>query len=104
MAYRKLVERLYREDANTVGKQNFISLYSGARKKALTRYNIESGSSATGLYPLNPQRVLSRTQKLLTKLRIPQPVETKVEPSVQSATLQIPMTSEAQVLLRSRIE
>jgi DDE superfamily endonuclease len=63
VAYRELVERLYRGGANTVGKQYFTSLYSTARNKAFTRCNIESSWSATGLYPLNPHKVLNYIQK-----------------------------------------
>jgi DDE superfamily endonuclease len=42
-AYREQVERLYREGANTVGKQHFTSLYSRARDQVFTSRNILSG-------------------------------------------------------------
>lgn len=39
-AYRDHAERLFRGDANTVGKEHFTSLYSAARGKAFTKRNI----------------------------------------------------------------
>jgi len=38
--YRNKADKLFQRDANTVGKQHFISLYSFARDKAFTKRNI----------------------------------------------------------------
>jgi len=103
-AYREQVERLYRGGANTVGKQHFTSLYSRARRQALTPRNIKSGWSKTGLYPFYPDRVLRDIQKLPAELYIPTVDEVKVECCPQGGILQTPITSEALALLQSRIE
>jgi hypothetical protein len=62
-AYREQVERLERGGVNTIGKQHFTSLFSPARKKAMTAKNIKAGFAATGLFPFNPDRVLSSMPK-----------------------------------------
>ena len=51
-----------------VSKDNFVVLYKEARK-ALSYTNTHSGFAASGLVPLNPQRVLDKlTVKLCTQL------------------------------------
>ena len=62
-AYRDQVERLNRGGIDTVGKEDFTSLYDPARTKAFTRRNITAAWSASGLFPFNPQRVLRDTPK-----------------------------------------
>jgi hypothetical protein len=61
--YRDEAERLFQGGANTVGKQDFTSLYSPAREKAFTKRNITAAWAAYGLFPLNPDRVLRVTLK-----------------------------------------
>jgi hypothetical protein len=48
-AYREQVERVEREDVNTIGKAHFTSLYSPARYKAFTVKNIKAGSACKWL-------------------------------------------------------
>ena len=40
-------------------KQRFITTYKDARNKCLNSSNIEAGFEATGLWPLQPSRVLN---------------------------------------------
>jgi hypothetical protein len=70
-AYRDQVERLFRGGVNTVGKEHFNLLYSPARDKAFTKRNILAAWAASGLFPLNPDRVLRRTPKPPAQLAIP---------------------------------
>jgi hypothetical protein len=57
-AYRNQVDRLSRGGVYTVGKEDFTSLYSPARVKAITKRNITQAWAAAGLFPFNPDRVL----------------------------------------------
>jgi hypothetical protein len=57
-AYRDQVDRLSRGGVYTVGKEDFTSLYSPARVKAITKRNITQAWAAAGLFPFNPDRVL----------------------------------------------
>jgi hypothetical protein len=65
-AYRDQVERLERGGVGTIGKEHFTSLYSSARKCALTSRNIRAGWSKAGLFPFNATKVIQD---------IPQPPE-----------------------------
>ena len=62
-AYREQVERLERGCVGTIGKEHFISLYCPAREKALNPRTIRSGWTETGLFPFNPDKVLSDLPK-----------------------------------------
>ena len=53
-----------------IDKPIFLELYQKARLAALSSRNIRSGFAATGLVPLNPDRVLS---KLQIHIRTPSP-------------------------------
>ncbi|KAF2718868.1 hypothetical protein K431DRAFT_123497 [Polychaeton citri CBS 116435] len=57
-AYREDVERIARGDIDTISKQNFTSLYSPARDRAMTKRNNLAGWSESRLFPFNPDRVL----------------------------------------------
>jgi hypothetical protein len=70
-AYRDKVERLFRGGVNTVGKEHFTLLYSPTRHKAFSKRNITSAWAATGLFPLNRDRVLRRTPKPPVQLITP---------------------------------
>ena len=48
-----------------ISKDNFVVLYKEARK-ALSYTNTHSGFAASGLVPLNPQRVLDKLTVKLT--------------------------------------
>jgi hypothetical protein len=93
---------LYQGGSNIVSKQHFTSLYSRARKQAITSQNIRSGWLKTGLYPFNPDKVLKDIQKLLAELCIPK--DTKVETYLQVEVLRTPVTSEALTILWKQIE
>ncbi|KAF2691669.1 hypothetical protein K458DRAFT_381512 [Lentithecium fluviatile CBS 122367] len=70
--YREQVERLERGGVNTIGKEHFTYLYSPARGKALTPKNIKAGFAATGLFPINPERVLRTMPKPPAELTVSQ--------------------------------
>jgi len=78
-AYRGEAERLLRGGANTVGKQHFTSLYSPARIKAFTKKKIMAAWAACGLFPFNPDRVLSVTPKPPAQLDARSADETMVD-------------------------
>lgn len=92
---------MYREGANTAGKQRFTSLYSRARKSAFTERNIRSGWAKTELLPFDPNRVLRGVQRPPAELAIPPSSDIKVALPAQDAVLQTPVTSEALTLLRN---
>ena len=56
--YREKIERLKREDVNTIEKEHFISLYSRARKTTFTFKNIKIDFAACELMSFNSNRVL----------------------------------------------
>ena len=51
---------------HSVGKEDFIHIYSAVYQQALSSSNIQSGFEATGLVPLSSERVLSKIQKTPT--------------------------------------
>ncbi|CBY01013.1 hypothetical protein LEMA_P021430.1 [Plenodomus lingam JN3] len=57
-AYQDKVELLYRGGLTTINKEHFTTIYSPARKRAMTKKNILAGWAKTGLFPFNPPRVL----------------------------------------------
>lgn len=67
-AYRDQVERLDRGCVGTIGKEHFTYLYSPARIQALTSRNIRAGWAKAGLFPSNPDKVLSDIPKPPTEL------------------------------------
>ncbi|KFY05438.1 hypothetical protein V491_09129 [Pseudogymnoascus sp. VKM F-3775] len=88
-AYRDEAERLYRV-TNAIGKEHFTSLYSPARDKAFTKRNITAAWAASGLFPLNPDRVLKTMLKPLAQITIPHAAE--VGSCVQDELLNSPVT------------
>ena len=58
-AYRNQVERLERVFIGIIGKEHFTYLYCPARMEALTFRNIRAGWTKAGLFPFNPEKVLS---------------------------------------------
>jgi hypothetical protein len=91
-AYREQVERLERGGVNTIGKEHFTCLYSPAREKAFTPKNIKAGFAASGLYPLNPDRVLKDMPKPPAELTIPKAHEVRVASCKQDIIPQTPVT------------
>jgi hypothetical protein len=90
-AYRDEVDRLGRGGVDTIGKEHFTSLYSPARGRAFTKRNITSAWAATGLVPLNPDRVLKSIPKPLVQLAIPE-VARETGASVQVVVAQTAAT------------
>ena len=91
-AYRNQVERLERGGVNTIGKEHFTSLYSPARKRALTEKNIRAGWAKSGLFPFNPDRVLRDTPKPVAALTVPKACEVDAGPCPQGEVVQTPVT------------
>jgi len=80
--YRDEVERLERGGVNTIGKEP-------ARERAFTPKNIKAGFAASGLFPLNPDRVLRDMPNPPAELTIPKADEVRVVSCPQDA---IPLT------------
>ena len=74
-AYRDEVERLFRGGENTVSKEHFTLLYSPARDRAFSKRNITSAWAATGLFPLDRDRVQRHTPKPLAQVTMPDRME-----------------------------
>lgn len=104
-AYRNQVERLSQGGVDTVGKEDFTSLYSPARKVAITKRNIKAAWAATGLFPLNPERVLRATPKPAATLTTPQPNEVAGSCLHEEMETPVtPITAEAFTSLHNLIE
>jgi len=88
-AYREQVERLERGCVGTIGKEHFTYLYSPARTKAFTPRNIRAGWSKAGLYPFNPDKVLSEVPKPLRELTAP---ESNVTEAPSNTLNEVPIT------------
>lgn len=69
--YRDQVERLERGCVGTIRKEHFTSLYSPARKIAITDRKIRPGWAKAGLFPFNPDKVLSDIPKPTIALTAP---------------------------------
>jgi hypothetical protein len=89
-ASRDQVEVLYRGGVDTVRKEHFTSLYSPARKIALTPRNIKAAWVASGLFPFNPDRALRNTPKPIS-LILPNAYNLEVEACSQGEVLQTPL-------------
>ena len=96
-AYREQVDLLHRGGAGMVGKQHFTLLYSRARDNALTKRNALAAWEGSGLWPLNPERVLPRIQK-------PEIVSKHVAVPPASEPQRTPATAEGFIALRRLIE
>jgi hypothetical protein len=69
-SYGRQIENRMRVGLNHIDKPDFLQAYYETRKEALIMSHIQSGFSATGLVPYNPDRVL---EKLHVTLRTPTP-------------------------------
>jgi hypothetical protein len=69
-AYGRRVENYMRVGLNHIDKPDFITTYYETRQETIVTSNIQSGFTATGLVPHNPDRVL---EKLHVTLRTPTP-------------------------------
>ncbi|XP_077660561.1 uncharacterized protein AFUA_3G10430 [Aspergillus fumigatus Af293] len=70
-AYGRLIEDKMRLGFNHIDKFDFLEAYPQARTAIFSADNIKSGFSATGLIPLNPDRVLSQLNIQLRTLTPP---------------------------------
>lgn len=75
-----------------VGKEDFTSMYSAAREKALTKRNITAAWAACGLFPFNLERVLRHTPKPLAQLTFPKADEVRGGFCPQDEVVQTPVT------------
>ena len=91
-AYRDQVERLERGCVGAIGKEHFTYLYSPARNQALTSRNIRAGWVKAGLFPFNPDKVLSDIPKPLAELTAPKTNEVKIGSCTQDQVPQTPAT------------
>jgi hypothetical protein len=86
-AYSAAVMRSIQNGIHHINKENFLDLYKESRKALLSK-NICSGFEASGLVPLNPQRVLDKlTIKNIT------PPTTAHGPSDGSWVAKTPLTT-----------
>ena len=90
--YRDEVDRLEQGGVNTIGKEHFTSLYSLARKRAFTLKNIKAGFAASGLFPLNLDRVLRSMPAPVAEPAVPRVDEVRVGPCRQEIEPQTPVT------------
>ncbi|USP73004.1 uncharacterized protein yc1106_00278 [Curvularia clavata] len=88
-AYREQVERLERGGVNAIGKEHFTYLYKPARERAFTAKNIKAGFAASGLFPLNPDRVLRTVPKPPVEVA---PAVTNEASYQEDGVLQTPIT------------
>ncbi|KAF2004692.1 hypothetical protein P154DRAFT_36465, partial [Amniculicola lignicola CBS 123094] len=91
--------------ANTVSKDHFTPLYSPARQRAFTKKNITAAWAGSGLFLLNPDRVLRGIPKPPAEINVPR--ANKVELCPQDEVPQTPVTpvtAEALTLLHNLIK
>lgn len=69
-AYGRQIEKKMRAGISHIAKEDFFPAFFTAFQEAMTEKNIQGGFRGTGLYPHNPEAVLS---KLDIKLRTPTP-------------------------------
>jgi hypothetical protein len=91
-AYRDQVKRLERGCVGTIGKEHFTYLYSPARDQAFTSRNIRAGWAKAGLFPFNPDKVLSDIPKPLSDATAPSTNEVSVGACTYDQLPQTPMT------------
>ncbi len=103
-SYRDQVERIKRGGVGTIGKQHFPYLYSLAKERAFTKRNILAGWRASGLYPFNPDKVLTEIPKPINKSTSPTLKTCEIDVHPQGELLQTPVTSEALTSLHNLIK
>jgi hypothetical protein len=103
-AYREQLERLERGCVETIGKKHFTYLYRPARYQALTSRNIRAGWAKAGLFPFNPDKVLSDIPRPAT-LTAPTANEVASErPDQVPQTPMTPVSAEAVTSLHNLIK
>jgi hypothetical protein len=78
-----------------ISKEHFTSLYSPVRERAFTPKNIKAGFAISGLFPLNPDRVIRSIPAPPAELAIPRALvadEVKVGSCRQDVEPQTPVT------------
>lgn len=103
-AYRNEVDQLERGGVGMIGKQHFTYLYSPTRERALTKRNILAGWRASGLYPFNPDRVLTAIPKPVPEPSVPILETCEINHDPQGEVLQTPVTTEALISLHDLIK
>ncbi|KAM5529722.1 transposase [Fusarium oxysporum f. sp. phaseoli] len=77
-AYGREIEHLIRCSITHISKTEFFPAFYAAFQATITEKNIKGGFKGAGLFPFNPESVIS---KLDVQLRTPTPVEEVAEPS-----------------------
>jgi len=103
-AYREQVERMDRRGVGTISKQHFTYLYKPAREAALTKRNILSAWRGSGLFPFNPERVLTDTPKPPAKLTIPRAESVESQQYESMPTPATPVSAESLASLLNMIK
>jgi len=82
----------------------FTYLYSPARDRALTSRNIQAGWVKAGLFPFNPDKVLSDIPKPFAEVTASRTNEVKVVSCTQDQVPQTPVSAEALTSLLNMIK
>ncbi|KJZ68588.1 hypothetical protein HIM_12021 [Hirsutella minnesotensis 3608] len=103
---RKVQEKML-AGTHHIDKQDFLPIYLEARRQALSPSNIRSGFLATGLFPFNPDRVLSRLQVRVDKVGNDRGYKTTPSPYKSPEDHKTPynvgqLTTHAELLLQRR--
>lgn len=88
-AYGSFIESKTQLGFSHIDKLDFLEAYLKAHQEVFKPQNIQSGFSAAGIYPFNPERVLSKLNILLAT---PTPPSSRGGPSTASSTLITPHT------------
>jgi hypothetical protein len=102
-AYRDEVDRLERGGVGTIGKQHFTYLYGPARDRAMTKKNVLAGWRASGLYPFNPDKVLTQLQKPVTEQAALTVKASEISPFIQGEIVQTPTSPTSVTALHIRL-
>ena len=101
-AYRSALQSfIYQNPGRAFGKQEFWKCLCIARDQALTKSNIMSGFSASGLCPFDPEKVISRGT-----IKVEQPALTtplKVA-NIGSTVSQLPMTPHSRAVVQESLD
>ena len=87
-AYYQEIDSMIKNHILAIGKLDFLAAFQKAHQKAMTRQNIIGAFRGSGLYPFNPQAVLS---KLDVRIRTPSPLP---EPGPSTWTSKTPSNAQ----------
>jgi hypothetical protein len=102
-AYRDEVDRLERGGVGTIGKQHFTYLYRPARDRAMSEKNVLAGWRASGLYPFNPDKVLTQIPKPVAEQAVPVVKTSEIDPCIQDERVQTPTSPTSLTALHIRL-